>query len=128
MPYSTDMKILVVDDFATMRRIIKNILKQIGFNDIDEADDGSVAISKLRTAKYDFVITDWNMPNMSGLELVKAIRAEENLKATPILMVTAEALKENIIEAVKAGVNNYIVKPFTAEVMKEKIEKIFAGH
>ncbi|MFP4379202.1 MAG: chemotaxis response regulator CheY [Candidatus Sumerlaeia bacterium] len=121
-----DIKILVVDDFATMRRIIKNILKQLGYNNIDEADDGSSALSKLKASKFDFVITDWNMPNMSGLELVKAIRADDGLKSTPILMVTAEALKENIIEAVKAGVNNYIVKPFTAEVMKEKMDKVFS--
>jgi two-component system, chemotaxis family, chemotaxis protein CheY len=127
MPASLDIKILVVDDFATMRRIIKNILKQLGYNDLDEADDGAAAIAKLKSSKFDFVITDWNMPNMSGLELVKAIRSDENIKGIPILMVTAEALKENIIEAVKAGVNNYIVKPFTAEVMKEKIDKIFAA-
>ncbi|HBF34175.1 TPA: response regulator [Candidatus Sumerlaeota bacterium] len=127
MPASLDIKILVVDDFATMRRIIKNILKQLGYSDIDEADDGAAAIAKLKSAKFDFVITDWNMPNMSGLELVKAIRSDENIKGIPILMVTAEALKENIIEAVKAGVNNYIVKPFTAEVMKEKIDKVFAA-
>ena len=127
MPASLDIKILVVDDFATMRRIIKNILKQLGYNDIDEADDGAAAIAKLKSIKFDFVITDWNMPNMSGLELVKAIRSDENIKGIPILMVTAEALKENIIEAVKAGVNNYIVKPFTAEVMKEKIDKVFAA-
>jgi two-component system, chemotaxis family, chemotaxis protein CheY len=127
MPASLDIKILVVDDFATMRRIIKNILKQLGYNDIDEADDGAAAIAKLKSTKFDFVITDWNMPNMSGLELVKAIRSDENIKSIPILMVTAEALKENIIEAVKAGVNNYIVKPFTAEVMKEKIDKIFVA-
>lgn len=125
MAPSTEMKILVVDDFATMRRIIKNILKQLGYTNIEEADDGSSALAKLKSVKIDFVITDWNMPNMSGLELVKAIRADDALKATPILMVTAEALKENIIEAVKAGVNNYIVKPFTADVMKEKIDKIF---
>jgi two-component system chemotaxis response regulator CheY len=126
MPAAPDMKILVVDDFATMRRIIKNILKQLGYNNIDEADDGSSALAKLKTGKFDFVITDWNMPNMSGLDLVKAVRADEALKGTPILMVTAEALKENIIEAVKSGVNNYIVKPFTAEVMKEKMDKIFS--
>jgi two-component system, chemotaxis family, chemotaxis protein CheY len=119
-----DIKILVVDDFATMRRIIKNILKQLGYNNIEEADDGTSALTKLQGAKYDLVITDWNMPNMSGLDLVKAVRADEKLKATPILMVTAEAMKENIVAAIKAGVNNYIVKPFTAEVMKEKIDKI----
>lgn len=125
MAADLQMKILVVDDFATMRRIIKNILKQIGFSNVDEADDGSSALTKLQGQKFDLVITDWNMPNMSGLELIKAIRASDQFKSTPILMVTAEALKENIIEAVKSGVNNYIVKPFTAEVMREKIEKIF---
>ncbi len=126
MPLSTDAKILVVDDFATMRRIIKNILKQLGYNNVDEADDGSTGLNKLKSAKFDFVITDWNMPNMSGLDLVKAIRSDDDLKTMPILMVTAEAMKENIIEAVKSGVNNYVVKPFTAEVMKEKMDKIFS--
>lgn len=125
MAADLQMKILVVDDFATMRRIIKNILKQLGYSNVDEADDGSSALTKLQGQKFDLVITDWNMPNMSGLELIKAIRASDQFKSTPILMVTAEALKENIIEAVKSGVNNYIVKPFTAEVMREKIEKIF---
>ncbi len=119
------MKILVVDDFATMRRIIKNILRQIGFTNIVEADDGSTALPILEKEHIDLVITDWNMPKMSGLELIKAIRANPTTKDTPILMVTAEALKENIIEAVKAGVNNYVVKPFTAQVLQEKIEKIF---
>jgi two-component system, chemotaxis family, chemotaxis protein CheY len=125
MAADLQMKILVVDDFATMRRIIKNILKQLGYSNVEEADDGASALTKLQGAKFDLVITDWNMPNMIGLELIKAIRASEPIKSTPILMVTAEALKENIIEAVKSGVNNYIVKPFTAEVMREKIEKIF---
>lgn len=125
MAPSPDMKILIVDDFATMRRIIKNILKQLGYNNVDEADDGTTALTKLKSGSFDFVITDWNMPNMSGLDLVKAIRGDEALKQLPILMVTAEAMKENIIQAVKAGVNNYIVKPFTADVMKEKIDKVF---
>lgn len=126
MPLSPDAKILVVDDFATMRRIIKNILKQLGYTVVDEADDGNTALAKLKGGKFDFVITDWNMPNMGGLDLIKAIRADEQLSKMPILMVTAEAMKENIITAVKAGVNNYVVKPFTAEVMKEKIDKIFS--
>jgi two-component system chemotaxis response regulator CheY len=126
MSLNPQMKILVVDDFATMRRIIKNILKQLGYDNVEEADDGANALKKLRASKFDFVVTDWNMPNMSGLDLVKAMRADEALKETPILMVTAEAMKENIVEAVKSGVNNYIVKPFTAEVMKAKIEKIFS--
>ncbi len=125
MALSQEAKILVVDDFATMRRIIKNILKQLGYTNVDEADDGSTGLAKLKASKFDFVITDWNMPNMSGLELIKAIRGDDALKETPILMVTAEAMKENIIEAVKSGVNNYVVKPFTAEVMKEKMDKIF---
>lgn len=120
-----NMKILVVDDFATMRRIIKNILKQLGYQNIDEADDGSVALAKLQKDAYDFVITDWNMPNVNGLELLRAIRSSDKLKGMPVLMVTAEALKENIVQAVKEGVNNYIVKPFTAETLKEKIDKIF---
>jgi two-component system chemotaxis response regulator CheY len=120
-----DIKILVVDDMATMRRIIKSLLEQLGFTNIDEAEDGKVALQKLEKGHYDFVITDWNMPNMTGIELVQAIRADENLKHLPVLMVTAEAKKENVIMAIKAGVNNYVVKPFTAETLKEKIEKIF---
>ncbi len=120
-----DIKILVVDDMATMRRIIKSLLEQLGFTNIDEAEDGKVALQKLEKGHYDFVITDWNMPNMTGIELVQAIRANENLKHLPVLMVTAEAKKENVIMAIKAGVNNYVVKPFTAETLKEKIEKIF---
>lgn len=120
-----NMSILVVDDFATMRRIIKNVLRQLGFNNIEEADDGSRALLMMKQAHYDFIISDWNMPNMSGLEFLKAIRADEQFKNTPFLMVTAEAMKENIVEAVKAGVSNYIVKPFSAEIMKEKMNKIF---
>jgi len=119
------MRILVVDDFATMRRIIKNILKQLGYENIVEADDGKAALRVLENQEVDFIVSDWNMPNMSGLELLKAVRADEKLKGLPFLMVTAEALKENIVEAVKSGVSNYIVKPFTAETLKEKIEKIF---
>ncbi|OPX18780.1 MAG: response regulator [Desulfobacca sp. 4484_104] len=120
-----NMKILIVDDFSTMRRIIKNILRQLGFTNVQEADDGSTAWPKIQSEPFDLIITDWNMPKMSGLELLKAIRSDENLKELPVLMVTAEALKENIIEAVKAGVSNYIVKPFTAETMQEKLQKIF---
>jgi two-component system chemotaxis response regulator CheY len=119
------MRILVVDDFSTMRRILKNILKQIGYTDIDEAEDGNGALAKLRQDKYDLVVSDWNMPNMSGLDLLKAIRADSALNGIPVLMVTAEAKKENVVEAIKAGVNNYVVKPFTAEVLREKIEKVF---
>ncbi|WP_029521053.1 MULTISPECIES: chemotaxis response regulator CheY [unclassified Persephonella] len=122
-----NIRILVVDDMATMRRIIKGLLEQLGFKNIDEAEDGKVALQKLKTSKYDFVITDWNMPNMTGLELVQEIRKDPELKHLPVLMVTAEAKKENVLMAIKAGVNNYIVKPFTAEVLKEKIEKIFSA-
>lgn len=119
-----NMKILVVDDFSTMRRIIKNILREIGYNNVEEADDGTTALEKLRTAKFDFVVTDWNMPNMPGIELLKAIRSDGALRDTPVLMVTAEAAKENIVSAVQAGVNNYIVKPFTAAALKERIDLI----
>lgn len=119
-----NMKILVVDDFSTMRRIIKNILKEIGYSNVDEADDGSTALEKLKGGNIDFVVTDWNMPNMPGIELLKAIRQSPELKHTPVLMVTAEAAKENVITAVQAGVNNYIVKPFTAAALKERIDLI----
>ena len=122
-----NMKIIVVDDFSTMRRIIKNILRQLGLNNVQEADDGATAWPKIQSEPFDLIITDWNMPKMSGLELLKNIRNDDNLKDIPVLMVTAEALKENIIEAVKAGVSNYIIKPFTAETMQEKLEKIFGG-
>ncbi|RLJ71130.1 two-component system chemotaxis response regulator CheY [Hydrogenivirga caldilitoris] len=121
----TSIKILVVDDMSTMRRIIKTILNQLGYTNIEEAENGKQALAKLKKEKYDFVVTDWNMPEMDGLSLVKAIRNDEELKHIPILMVTAEAKKENVMEALKAGVNNYIVKPFTPEVLKEKMEKIF---
>ena len=121
-----NMKILIVDDFSTMRRIIRNILKQLEFVNVEEAEDGSVAFEKLKEADYDFVITDWNMPNMTGLDLLKEIRANEKLKDLKILLVTAEAEKENIIQAAQAGVNDYVVKPFTADVLEQKINKIFA--
>ena len=119
------IKVLVVDDFSTMRRIVKNILKQIGFSDIEEAEDGNSALARLRQGGYGLVVSDWNMPNMTGLDLLKAIRADNVLSNMPVLMVTAEAKKENVLDAIKAGVNNYVVKPFTADVLKEKIEKIF---
>ncbi|MBI3392142.1 MAG: chemotaxis response regulator CheY [Nitrospirae bacterium] len=119
------MKILIVDDFSTMRRIVKNILRQIGYQEIGEAEDGQAALAKLKVEKFDFVVTDWNMPNMTGLELLQAMRADPALKDVPVLMVTAEAQQENVVQAVQAGVNNYIVKPFTAETLKEKIDKIF---
>ncbi len=119
-----NIKILVVDDFATMRKVIRNLLKQVGYENIMEAEDGVLALRVLKSQKIDLVISDWNMPNMTGLELLKAVRADEDLKTTPFLMVTAEALQDNVIAAVKAGVSNYIVKPFTAEVLNEKITKI----
>lgn len=118
------IKILVVDDFATMRKVVRNLLKQVGYENIVEAEDGVTALKALKSHKIDLIISDWNMPNMTGLELLKAVRADENLKTTPFLMVTAEALQDNVIAAVKAGVSNYIVKPFTAEVLNEKIRKI----
>lgn len=125
MPADPSMKIMVVDDMSTMRRIVKNLLKQLGFANVDEAENGQEALIKLRADKFGFVVSDWNMPVMSGIQLLKAIRADETLKAIPVLMVTAEAQKENIIEAVQAGVSNYVVKPFTAEILQEKMAKIF---
>ncbi|NGZ59499.1 MAG: response regulator [Nitrospira sp. LK265] len=120
-----NMKILVVDDMVTMRRIVKNILKQLGFANIDEAENGQEALQKLRADTFGFVVSDWNMPVMTGIDMLRAIRSDERLKTTPVLMVTAEAQQSNLVEAVQAGVNNYIVKPFTAETLKEKIAKIF---
>lgn len=126
MDVNKNMKILVVDDFATMRRIIKNLLKQGEYKNITEAEDGADALKILKSEKVDFIISDWNMPNMTGLELLVAVRADSELSGLPFLMVTAESLKDNIVLAVKEGVSNYIVKPFTAEVLSEKIEKIIA--
>lgn len=120
-----NMKILVVDDFSTMRRIIKNLLKDLGFTNIQEADDGNTALPMLQQGDFDFVVTDWNMPGMQGIDLLRAIRADESLKHTPVLMVTAEAKKEQIVAAAQAGVNGYVVKPFTAATLKEKLAKIF---
>jgi two-component system, chemotaxis family, chemotaxis protein CheY len=119
------MKILIVDDFSTMRRIIKNLLRELGFNNTSEADDGSTALPMLKNGGFDFLVTDWNMPNMEGIALLKAVRADPLLKSLPVLMVTAEAKRDQIVEAAQAGVNGYIVKPFTAETLKEKIDKIF---
>ncbi len=119
------MKILIVDDFSTMRRIIKNLLRDLGFTNTQEADDGSSALPLLKASDFDFLITDWNMPGMTGIDLLKAVRADEKLQSLPVLMVTAEAKREQIIEAAQAGVNGYVVKPFTAQALKEKIEKIF---
>jgi len=122
-----NMKVLIVDDFATMRRILRNILKQIGFTDITEADDGSTALKELKKEKYDLILSDWNMPEMAGIDLLNAIRADDELKAIPFVMITAEAQKDNIVGAVKAGVNSYVVKPFTAETINEKLKKVFGG-
>lgn len=120
-----NMKILVVDDFSTMRRIIKNLLRDLGFNNAVEADDGQTALPILQSGGIDFLVTDWNMPGMTGLDLLKAVRADANLANLPILMVTAEAKREQIVEAAQAGVNGYVIKPFTAATLKEKIDKIF---
>ncbi|MBU0995529.1 MAG: chemotaxis response regulator CheY [Proteobacteria bacterium] len=120
----TSIKVLVVDDFATMRRILKNILKQLGFTNITEADDGTSAFEELKKNNFDLIISDWNMPKMTGLELLKRVRSDDALKEIPFLMVTAEAQKQNVIEAVQAGVSNYVVKPFTAEAISEKLQKI----
>lgn len=119
-----DMRFLVVDDFSTMRRIVRNLLKELGFLNVDEAEDGAVALQKLRTTPFDFVISDWNMPNMDGLVLLQHIRADESLKKIPVLMVTAEAKKENIVAAAQAGASGYVVKPFTAATLDEKLNKI----
>ncbi|MBV0934010.1 chemotaxis response regulator CheY [Marinobacterium weihaiense] len=120
-----DIKILVVDDFSTMRRIIKNLLRDLGFTNVDEADDGKTALPILKQGSVDFLITDWNMPEMTGIDLLKTVRADPSLAHIPVLMVTAEAKREQIIAAAQAGVNGYVVKPFTAAVLKEKIDKIF---
>ena len=119
------MKFLVVDDFSTMRRIVRNLLKELGFLNVDEAEDGAIALSKLTSEPFDFVVTDWNMPNMDGLTLLQQIRANPQLKHLPVLMITAEAKKENIVAAAQAGASGYIVKPFTAATLSEKLNKIF---
>ncbi len=119
------MKILIVDDFSTMRRIIKNLLRDLGFNNTEEADDGNTGLPKLQSGNFDFLVTDWNMPGMTGIDLLRAVRADDKLKTLPVLMVTAEAKKEQIVMAAQEGVNGYIVKPFTAQTLKEKIDKIF---
>jgi two-component system chemotaxis response regulator CheY len=120
-----NLKFLVVDDFSTMRRIVRNLLKELGFSDVDEAEDGVVALQKLRGGGFDFVVCDWNMPNMDGLALLKNIRSDEALKKIPVLMVTAEAKKENIVAAAQSGASGYVVKPFTAATLDEKLNKIF---
>jgi two-component system, chemotaxis family, chemotaxis protein CheY len=120
-----NMKFLVVDDFSTMRRIVRNLLKELGFTNVQEAEDGVVALTMLRGSNFDFVVSDWNMPNMTGIELLKAIRSDPALKHLPVLMVTAEAKRENIIEAAQSGASGYVVKPFTAATLDEKLQKIF---
>ena len=119
-----NLKFLIVDDFSTMRRILRNLLKELGYSSVDEAEDGNAALAKLRRDSFDFVISDWNMPGMDGLQLLQSIRADAALKALPVLMVTAEAKKENIVAAAQAGASGYIVKPFTAATLDEKIGKI----
>lgn len=125
MALDKNMKILIVDDFSTMRRIIKNLLRDLGFTNTQEADDGATALPMLQNGNFDFLITDWNMPGMQGIDLLKTVRADPNLSTLPVLMVTAEAKREQIVEAAQAGVNGYIVKPFTAQTLEEKINKIF---
>ncbi|MGZ3236268.1 MAG: chemotaxis response regulator CheY [Burkholderiaceae bacterium] len=120
-----NLRFLVVDDFSTMRRIVRNLLKELGYSNVEEAEDGVDGLNKLRTGQFDFVVSDWNMPNMDGLEMLKQIRADAALSKLPVLMVTAEAKKENIIAAAQAGANGYVVKPFTAATLDEKLTKIF---
>jgi two-component system chemotaxis response regulator CheY len=127
MAVDTSMPILVVDDYNTMIRIIRNLLRQLGFQDIDDAPDGSVALSKMQSKRYGLVISDWNMEPMTGYELLKTVRSSPDLSATPFIMVTAESKTENVIAAKQAGVNNYIVKPFNADTLKSKIEAVFAA-
>jgi two-component system, chemotaxis family, chemotaxis protein CheY len=121
---SKEMRFLVVDDFSTMRRIVKNLLNDLGYANVAEADDGQTALPMLQTGGFDFLVTDWNMPGMPGLDLLKAVRADPKLAKMPVLMLTAEAKREQIIEAAQAGVNGYVIKPFTAITLKEKIDKI----
>lgn len=125
MSLDKEMRILIVDDFSTMRRIIRNLLRELGFQNTQEADDGNTALPQLKKGGFDFLVTDWNMPGMDGLTLLKHVRSDDDLKHLPVLMVTAESKREQIIEAAQAGVNGYIVKPFTAATLEEKINKIF---
>lgn len=127
MAFDTSIKVLVVDDFATMRRIVKGVLKGLGFNQIIEAGDGTAALQELKKESVGLIVSDWNMPKMTGLDLLKAVRADEKLKSIPFIMVTAEGQKDNVIDAVKAGVSNYIVKPFTPETFGEKLEKVLGS-
>jgi len=119
------MKILIVDDFSTMRRIIKNLLRDLGFSNTQEADDGTTALPMLQSGDFEFLVTDWNMPGMAGIDLLKKVRADGELSELPVLMVTAESKRDQIVAAAQAGVNGYIVKPFTAQTLKEKIDKIW---
>jgi len=123
--HDKNLKFLVVDDFSTMRRIVRNLLKELGFVNVDEAEDGAAALRKLQNGNFDFIVSDWNMPNMDGLTMLQNVRANEALRKIPVLMVTAEAKKENIVAAAQAGVSGYIVKPFTAATLEEKLKKIF---
>lgn len=123
--FDTNMDVLVVDDAATMRRIVRGLLRELGFKNVRDAEDGIQALAELKRRKADLVISDWNMPQMTGIDLLRAIRADGDLKSTPVLMVTAEAKKENIIAALQAGVSNYIVKPFNTQTLEEKLNKIF---
>lgn len=127
MPVDMDMPVLIVDDYKTMLRIVRNLLKQIGFNNVDEATDGSTALQKLREKEYKLVISDWNMEPMTGLQLLQECRADDNLKDLPFIMVTAESKTENVIAAKEAGVSNYIVKPFNAETLKQKLESVLGS-
>jgi len=120
-----NISILIVDDFPTMRRIVRSLLKELGYTNVDEAEDGQEGLTKLKTGDFEFVVSDWNMPNLDGLEMLKQIRADESLQHLPVLMVTAEAKKENIIAAAQAGASGYVVKPFTAATLEEKLNKIF---
>ncbi|WP_028950642.1 chemotaxis response regulator CheY [Sulfurihydrogenibium subterraneum] len=126
MGFPSDAKILSVDDMATMRKIIKSLLTQLGYTNVDEAENGKEALAKLKQQKYDLVLLDWNMPEMDGITLLQEIRKDPDLKNIPVIMVTAEAKKENVLQAIQTGANNYIVKPFTAETLKEKIDKVWA--
>lgn len=125
MAANPNMKFLVVDDFSTMRRIVRNLLKELGYSNVEEAEDGAMGLAKLKSESFDFVVSDWNMPNMDGLTMLQQIRADPKLSKIPVLMVTAEAKKENIIAAAQAGANGYVVKPFTAATLDEKLAKIF---
>jgi two-component system, chemotaxis family, chemotaxis protein CheY len=122
-----NLNFLVVDDYSTMRRIVKNLLSELGYPNVTEADDGATALPLLKSGNFDFLITDWNMPGMPGLELLKQVRADERLAKLPVLMLTAEAKREQIVEAAQAGVNGYVIKPFTAATLKEKIDKILSS-